>query len=159
MLILLDIDGVMVPAASWKAPELLEDGFPNFSNKAVNGLRRIISETGATILLTTSHKSRYSVSSWRNIFAHRGIYTAISKLNNHSHNKHKSRKEEVLSWIKKNKGDDNFIIIDDDKSLNDLPLDIKRKLILTSPLIGLNEHLAEKAIEALNHNSELASSK
>jgi hypothetical protein len=65
----------------------------------------------------------------------------------------------VLNWIKKNKGDDNFIIIDDDKSLNDLPFDIKRKLILTSPLIGLNENLAEKAIEALNHISEPASIK
>ena len=159
MLILLDIDGVMVPAASWKAPELLEDGFPNFSARAVNGLRRIISETGATILLTTSHKSKYSVSSWRNIFAHRGINTKISKLNNHNHDTRTTRKEEVLNWIKKNKGDDNFIIIDDDKSLNDLPFDIKRKLILTSPLIGLNENLAEKAIEALNHISEPASTK
>jgi hypothetical protein len=159
MLILLDIDGVMVPAASWKAPELLEDGFPNFSTRAVNGLRRIISETGATILLTTSHKSKYSVSGWRNIFAHRGINTTISKLNNHNHDTRKTRKEEVLNWIKKNKGDNNFIIIDDDKSLNDLPFEIKRKLILTSPLIGLNENLAEQAIEALNHNSELASSK
>jgi len=159
MLILLDIDGVMVPASSWKAPELLNDGFPRFSNNAVNGLRRIISETGATIMLTTSHKSKYSVSIWRGIFARRGINTTISKLNKHSYNTQESRKEEVLDWIRKGKKDNNFVIIDDDKSLNDLPIEIKRRLILTSPLIGLNEDLAEKAIETLKQSSELASSK
>ncbi|MDI3318583.1 HAD domain-containing protein [Pinibacter soli] len=43
MLIFLDIDGVMVPAKGWKAPEMLSDGFPAFSNKATNALRNLVS--------------------------------------------------------------------------------------------------------------------
>jgi hypothetical protein len=44
MLLYLDIDGVMVPANSWRKPEILEDGFPEFSSKAVSSLIRIISK-------------------------------------------------------------------------------------------------------------------
>ena len=64
MIILLDIDGVMVPASSWKTPEFLNDGFPNFSPRAINSLNKIISKTNASILLTTSHKSKYPIASW-----------------------------------------------------------------------------------------------
>lgn len=73
MLILLDIDGVMVPANSWKRPEFLADGFPVFNSNSAKALQKIISETGASLLLTTSHKSKYNISQWRNIFKSRGI--------------------------------------------------------------------------------------
>jgi HAD domain in Swiss Army Knife RNA repair proteins len=150
MIILLDIDGVMVPASSWKSPELLNDGFPNFSTKAVDSLNKILSTTEASILLITSHKSNYSVASWRRIFAKRGIIAKISKLRNN--NRLRTRKDEVLKWIQTHQSNNNFIIIDDDKSLNDLPVEFKRKLILTSPLIGLNESLADQAINALRQS-------
>jgi len=152
MLILLDIDGVMVPAKGWKAPELLSDGFPDFSPKSVSGLRKIISATGASIVLTTSHKSKYSLPKWKSIFAKRGIDANISKLR--ACKAGISRKDEVLNWIYKNKNDQPFVIIDDDTSLNALPAPIKQNLILTSPYIGLNESLAEKAIEILHHAAE-----
>lgn len=151
---MLDIDGVMVPGASWKVPELLNDGFPDFSLKAVTSLRRILSETGASIVLTTSHKSTYSIPEWRAIFDKRGIKTPIKKLNANPH--FLNRKDEVLRWIETTKTNENFIIIDDDKSLNDLPHNIKQKLILTSSLIGLNESLAEDAINMLRQHSEPA---
>ncbi len=63
MLILLDIDGVMLSASSWKPVERLDDGFSSFNPRAVLSLQRIISETGASIVLTTSHKSTYSLTS------------------------------------------------------------------------------------------------
>ena len=47
MLLYLDIDGVMVPANSWRKPEILEDGFPEFSINAVKSLDRIISTSSA----------------------------------------------------------------------------------------------------------------
>lgn len=53
--IFLDIDGVMVPAKGWKAPELMTDGFPNFSAKAVAALHTLLAPD-AVIILTTSHK-------------------------------------------------------------------------------------------------------
>ena len=55
-----------------------------------------------------------------------------------------SRKDEILKWFNQNKIDETFIIIDDDSSLNDLPLDLKKHLIQPSPYIGLSEnHLKE----------------
>ena len=155
MLILLDIDGVMVPAKGWKAPELHSDGFPVFSSTSVTGLRKIISETGASILLTTSHKTRFSLPEWRRIFFNRGITANIAKLK--ASKVGMSRKDEVLNWIGKHKDQQHFVIIDDDKSLNDLPPDIKQNLILTSPFIGLNETLADKAIGVLHDTREIIS--
>ena len=60
MLLFLDIDGVMVPAKSWKSHEFLDDGFPAFSKKAILALQYLISEE-TTVLLTTSHKSKFSL--------------------------------------------------------------------------------------------------
>ncbi len=53
--IFLDIDGVMVPAKGWKAPELMTYGFLNFSAKAVAALHTLLAPD-AVIILTTSHK-------------------------------------------------------------------------------------------------------
>jgi hypothetical protein len=145
--ILLDIDGVMVPATGWKAPELGKDGFPNFSKKAIHSLNKILFITNASLLLTTSHKSKYSLDAWKQIFADRGINAVISTLNNSG--KITSRKEEVLDWLQKNQNEKNFVIIDDDKSLYDLPIEYKNSVVLTSPLVGLNEETANKAIEVL----------
>lgn len=147
MLILLDIDGVMVPATSWRPSEILSDGFANFSSKATIGLQSIINNTGATILLTTSHKSVYSNSEWEQIFKTRGIISKIDKLDHNRDNL--NRKEEILRWFSIKKTLENFVIIDDDKSLNGLPAYIKNKVVLTSGTVGLNTELAQSAIDIL----------
>jgi len=140
MLIFLDIDGVMVPAKGWKSLELLQDGFPAFSSKAVGALQQLINEA-TTIILTTSHKSNYSIDQWKGIFEKRGV--AIGKMTSLGPNPHNiSRLDEILNWFENNQLEEDFIIIDDDKGLNALPVFLKEKLILTSPLIGLtNEHV------------------
>lgn len=153
MLILLDIDGVMLSASSWKPVERLDDGFSSFSPRAVSSLQRIISETGASIVLTTSHKSTYSLAQWRKIFKKRGIDVSIvGKLEDNT--TFLSRKEEILNWQLKNKSVNDYVILDDDKSLNGLPSNIKDKLVLTSPMVGLTNDDALLAIETLR-KSEL----
>jgi hypothetical protein len=153
MLILLDIDGVMVPANSWKRPEFHDDGFPMFNSRSVSALQKIISETGASLLLTTSHKSIYNIAQWRNIFKSRGIIAKhIHRLSSNS--LQTSRKDEILNWYAaEHVPNEGFVIIDDDKLLNELPLDIKDKLVLTSPSVGLTEELAENAISILKNTS------
>lgn len=148
MLILLDIDGVMVPASAWKRPEFLNDGFPVFSNRATEALQKIISETSANLLLTTSHKSNYSISEWNAIFKLRGItVTKIERLEGNSLNT--NRKDEILNWFSFTNSKEKFVIIDDDKSLNALPSNLKEKLVLTSPLVGLTMDMAFDAIAIL----------
>ncbi len=148
MFIFLDIDGVMVPAKGWKSPELLNDGFPAFSPLAVRALQCLITED-TKVVLTTSHKSRFTQDSWKSIFETRGL--SVSKLETLAQNTiFPNRKEEILNWFSLNMINDDFLIIDDDTSLNDLPKDLKEKLILTSPLIGLTErdleHVKYKAL-------------
>jgi predicted glycoside hydrolase/deacetylase ChbG (UPF0249 family) len=147
MLFFLDIDGVMVPAKGWKSPEFLNDGFPAFSIKATNTLQSLISED-VTVMLTTSHKSRFSIDEWKNIFKNRGIN--IEKIKSLPENfNNLSRKDEIVNWFYVNNVDEDFIIIDDDKSLNELPNFLKENLVQTSSYIGLTEEHLE-AIKSIS---------
>ncbi len=148
MLLYLDIDGVMVPANSWKRPELLEDGFPVFSSKAVKSLNKIISNSNADIVLTTSNKHMYSLRNWNDIFSRRNInVNKISRLPRNTG--HLCRKEELIHWFNNDESKKDFLIIDDDKSLNGLPEYLKSKLIQTSGSVGLTEHLADEALKKI----------
>ncbi len=145
MLVYLDIDGVMVPANSWRRPEILEDGFPEFNATATKSLNRIISTSSIDIVLTTSHKYIYSLKEWHNIFKRRNInVNKITRLPKNIDNL--NRKEELIRWFDRNYTDGKFIIIDDDKSLNALPAFLKDKLIQTSASVGLTEYIADEAI-------------
>lgn len=151
MLILLDIDGVMLPANAWKKPEFLEDGFVKFSNAATKGLNKILSATQADIVLTSSHKHKYNIDKWKDIFKNRDI--VINNLFKLPDNiAHLSRKDEILNWLNTHNICGNFIIIDDDKSLNELPFFIKNKLIQTSSTIGLTENIADIILKLLKEN-------
>jgi len=149
MLILLDIDGVLLPANSWEKPEFLEDGFPAFNLKSVKAFQRVLDETNGDVILTTSHKSKYNVSQWHSILSLRGINPqSIDSLKTNS--LHVNRKDEILDWYAtKHVPEEEFVIIDDDKILNDLPADIKANLVLTSPSVGLTDELADEAISIL----------
>ena len=152
MLLYLDIDGVMVPANSWRRPVILEDGFPEFSPMAVRSLDRIISNTSADIVLTTSHKHKYTLKEWKDIFKRRNIN--VNKITRLPKNiSQLNRKEELIRWFNANHSKGRFIIIDDDKSLNALPQFLKDKLIQTSGSVGLTDYLADEAIDKIE-NSE-----
>ena len=114
---------------------------------------KIVLETSARIILTTSHKSTYDISKWHEIFKARGLNVqSIDKLPNNHFNI--SRKDEIINWYDALPYENEaFVIIDDDKSLNDLPSHIKMNLILTSPLVGLTDELADNAISILNQGS------
>lgn len=143
MLLLLDIDGVMVPAKGWKSPELLDDGFPAFSMKATRALQLLLAENDLGIMLTSSHKSKYNLREWKNIFNNRGIHVeSIQTLPGNFNNL--SRMMEIINWFNVNSVNESFVIIDDDSSLNELPRFLKEHLVLTSPLVGLTEEHIEK---------------
>ena len=141
MLLLLDIDGVMVPAKGWKTPELLSDGFPSFSDKSTITIQSLISND-VTIMLTTSHKAKFSIQEWKSIFKRRGII--VDKIKSLPENiNNLNRKDEIVHWFNSKNVDEDFVIIDDDKSLNDLPDFLKEHLVLTSPYVGLTEEHLE----------------
>ncbi len=148
MLLFLDIDGVMVPANSWRRSEILDDGFPAFSPNATKALQRIIAATGAGIVLTTTHKSKYTPTQWRGIFNRRGI--SVNRINRLAENVSAlNRKDELLKYFDKKSINEDFLIIDDDKSLNALPDYLKRRVIQPSGSVGLTGDLADEALSLL----------
>jgi len=154
MLLFLDIDGVMVPAKGWKSPEFLDDGFPAFSSKATIALQHLISEN-VTVMLTTSHKSNFSIEEWKDIFKSRGVN--IQKIKSLPKNlDYLNRRDEIVNWFNINNINEDFIIIDDDKSLNDLPDFLKKNLVQTSSYIGLTEEHLETVNAILSKNSHPA---
>jgi hypothetical protein len=150
MYVLLDIDGVMVPTKSWQKPVLLSDGFPAFSQSAVNVLNELVNAK-CIVVLTSSHKSTFSLDEWQLIFERRGIH--LSHLQRLEENRRfLNRKDEVMNWLKSNSEIDNFIILDDDTSLNDLPSKVKDHLVLTKTMIGLTEQHFIEIQKVLNNN-------
>jgi ATP-dependent helicase/DNAse subunit B len=144
--VLLDIDGVMIPAKSWQSYEIGLDGFGLFNKMAVDNLNKIITSCiDLEIILTTSHKQRFTSDEWMSIFQSRGVIASkISKLNTNS--LAMTRKDEVYSWYLKNPNE-TFIVIDDDKGLNSLDSDFKEDhLILTNSTVGLNSLATDEAL-------------
>ncbi len=140
----------MISAAGWKPVENLEDGFSAFSKRAIDCLQYLVNQTNASIVLTTSHKSTYPLYQWDQIFKTRNLNVTIcDKLDDNL--KSLNRKDEILNYLNAHPEIENYVIIDDDKSLNDLPHSMKQKLVLTSSLIGLTQENIERAIEILNH--------
>lgn len=151
MLIFLDLDGVMIPARSWTVPEILDDGFPAFSEKAGNVLKQLIKD-GAKIILTSSHKTRFSLSEWKAIFNQRGIQVSEFDVLPENYN-HQDRHDEIVNWFLANTVHECFVIIDDDSSLHNLPAGLKEHLVLTFPMIGLTEQHLTQIYSILFRNS------
>ena len=141
MKIFLDIDGVMVHANPHRPVALEEDGFYKFNPLAVEVLNSMIDELEDELILSTSHRFRFDIPQWIAVFRSRGI--AINKLSilNLPLEYKSNRKTEILNWLNESKlSPDEIVIIDDDKSLNELPVHLKERLVLTDPYIGLNSN-------------------
>lgn len=139
MFILLDIDGVMVPLSPWKKIPLLEDGFPAFSAHSVRALNSLLSNPNDTIVIISSHRHRYSEEKWKSIFFHRGIKTNITISN--VLNSGKKRIDEVMEWFKMNGSPEEFFLVDDDASLTELPVSMKKNWIKPFSGIGFTPEL------------------
>jgi len=140
MKIFLDIDGVMVHGNPHKSVELENDGFYKFNTSAVEILKSIIYKTKDELILSTTHRFRFNVSQWKEIFKRRGILAKKLSIVDLPLENNWTRKMEIQYWISKhNFSTDDLVIIDDDKSLNDLPADLKQRLVLTNSYVGLND--------------------
>lgn len=137
MKVFLDIDGVMVHANPHRTVELEDDGFYRFAYHAVSAFNSI---KNPDIILSTSHRHRFSINIWMDMFKRRGIhFNSISIIETQCSHKI-SRREEIEKWVEfKHYKLNEFIIIDDDKSLNGLPKSFKDRVVFTSPFTGLND--------------------
>ncbi|WP_426492667.1 HAD domain-containing protein [Hymenobacter sp. 102] len=151
MKILLDIDGVLVTTPIWRKAEVLADGFLKFDENASRNLAAIISATNSSIVLTTTHRINFSLEQWYILFKTRGIIVSnIVKINKkESIDLLGNRSEEIKEWVDQFDAAEDYVIIDDDLSINGLPSYIKNRWVMTRPMIGLNDEATSKALSIL----------
>jgi rubrerythrin len=156
MTILLDIDGVLVTTPSWQPTEQLSDGFMKFNQAAVENLAIVYKETNASIVLTTTHRINFDEAKWKDIFRTRGLnFQTITKLNNKTKiDQLADRATEIREWVEQNGQKENYVIIDDDSSLNGLTDDIKERWVSTKQLIGFDKDAKVKTLNILTSNSK-----
>ena len=155
MIILLDIDGVLITTPGWRPVEQHADGFFKFNQHATQNLIRLLEATNASFVLTTTHRIAYSTIEWLAIFNGRGIFpSGIDKINGASSVAEISdRASEIAAWVSEQAAGLNYVVIDDDLSINGLPAPIKGRCILTKPLIGFDAEAVEKALRLFQEYS------
>lgn len=158
MIILLDIDGVLETTPTWRQVEIHSDGFMKLNEKALENLSILHKRTNASIVLTTTHRINYDETKWKEIFRLRGLNVeTISKLNNKTEiSQLLDRGTEIKEWVEKKGKGQNYVIIDDDQSINALPEYLKERWVATRPSIGFDKEALEKALLILTVNSKFA---
>lgn len=140
MKLFLDIDGVMVHANPQKSIMSEVDGFYKFNADAIETLNIFLHSHKITeLILSTSHRFRFTIKQWEKIFSDRGINIKKISIVDLPLDIKSTRKSEIIAWIEKcHLSSKDIFILDDDKSLNGLPLELKKRLVLTNPYTGLN---------------------
>ena len=152
MILLLDIDGVLETSPSWKQPEFLEDKFYKFNENSRKNFIEVINKINPELILTTTHRINYNLTEWNKIFELRGINVSkISKINNAKKATDiKKRNVEIEEWFLNNRTAE-FLILDDDKILNELTDNLKNRWIQIDPMLGITESIRDQILERINN--------
>tara|TARA_B100001769_G_scaffold215300_1_gene174915 strand:- start:19 stop:486 length:468 start_codon:yes stop_codon:yes gene_type:complete len=146
--LILDLDGVLITTPPWKPDEIMEDNYSKFNEECVKNLNSLLSLFPTSIWLSSTRRLNKTLEEFNQIFQTRKIKNSIEGfLPNNADLK--TRKQEVESFIKQNNLK-NYLIIDDDKSLNELDSKIKKQLVQTTFLQGFNKEKLEESIKKLN---------
>lgn len=142
--LILDLDGVLITNPLWKADEIDTDGYSKFNSVCVSNLNQLLSIYEFEIWLSSTRRTVKTLTEFNTIFKNRGIKNTITGFLP-DYKDCKTRKETVERFISEFKVKD-FLIIDDDKSLNALHQSLKKYLVLTELTKGFNSEKLEDAI-------------
>lgn len=144
-MLILDIDGVLITNPPWKADKIHTDGYSEFNNSCVENLNQLLATNTFDIWLSSSRRSSKTLVEFNRIFENRGIDGHITGYLP-SCPTCKNRLDEVLNFIDIYHPTD-YLIIDDDKSLNALETPLKTHLILTDLSTGFSFEKLQEAIQ------------
>uniref|UniRef100_UPI00188F2F5D HAD domain-containing protein n=1 Tax=Pararhodonellum marinum TaxID=2755358 RepID=UPI00188F2F5D len=147
-LLILDLDGVLLTNPSWRADRIHPDGYSDFDESCVENLNQLLTFAHFEIWLSSSRRTAKTLTEFNVIFKNRGIQKEIAGFLP-EYAECKNRQEEISKFINEFNVSD-FLIIDDDKSLNGLESEIKEKLILTELTKGFNSDKLKEATEKIN---------
>ena len=135
--IILDIDGVLITTPMWKPDKMHADGYSDFCEKCVQNLNKLTEGIDTKIIISSSRRKGKTLEELKTILANRTITAPVFDALPFDDGV-KSRCDEVIGYITENKLE-HYLIIDDDKSLAELPLSIKRNCVLTTYASGFDE--------------------
>ncbi len=141
--LILDLDGVLITTPPWKPDTVHEDGYSDFNDECVSNLNTLLTITDFEIWLSSTRRLRKTLKEFNQIFKNRNIEKEISGFLP-DYPTCTNRKEEVLNFIV-NYNIDDYLILDDDKSLNGLKTEVKRNLVATELTIGFNHEKLQEA--------------
>lgn len=134
MKVFLDIDGVMVHGNPQRSVEIAEDGFYVFMTRAIDIFNQIKTDE---IILSTSHRNRFSVDEWIVLLKNRGLqFSTLTKMEYFG--SYISRREEIEKHIQiHHLHPEEILILDDDKSINSMSSALKERAVVTQSFLGL----------------------
>lgn len=137
----------------WRADEIDLDGYSKFNQSCVDNLNSLLSLANFDIWLSSTRRTVKSLDEFNVIFTNRNIKEPIRGFLP-KYRSCKNRKEEILKFLDEFEPE-NYLIIDDDKSLNGLETVIKEKLVLTELMKGFNQEQLQLATEKIQttHNT------
>jgi len=134
-IILLDLDGVLITTAPWEPDKMHEDGYSDFNPICVTNLNRIIKDTGYDIILSSARRVEVNRLVMNGYFKNRGVIKLIKDYVP-IYREASSRREEIEMFLEEYKPE-NYLILDDDKSLSGASEEIKSNWIQTYLMTGL----------------------
>lgn len=143
----MDLDGVLITTPIWKADEMDSDGYSKFNKDCVANLNSLLSKYDFDIWLSSTRRTVKTLAEFNKIFKNRNIESEIKGFLP-EFPECKTRKDEIIRFIEEFEISD-FLIIDDDKSLNGIDENHKEKLILTELQKGFDSVKLEVAIEKI----------
>ena len=146
-ILILDLDGVLITNPSWKSDEIDSDGYSKFNGKCVDNLNQLLSLSKFEIWLSSTRRTMKTLEEFNLIFENRNIKEKIQGFLP-EYKECENRREEVEMFIE-DFCISNFLIIDDDKSLNGLSINYKKKLISTELQKGFDYEKLMRAIELI----------
>ena len=156
-IIFLDFDGVMDTA--YYDHMLSKQGLPGndpygtvFDPNCVHNLRRIIDNTGADIVVSSSWKHFMTYKEFLEMWDARGLpgfVTDVTPIPDMRRN----RGDEIDAWLNECNVECQYVIIDDLDGSNFNEHQIPR-LLVVNPFFGLDEDTAERAVILLNSNGQ-----
>lgn len=145
--IILDLDGVLITTPSWRSDEFEIDGYSKFNSMAIDNFNMLTDGLNfdCELWLISDRRRGKNLEQFNEIFKNRNINKSINGLV--PVYGYISRREELKNFFSENKID-NYVLIDDDNSLEGLK--DKSSWIKTKSLIGFGiEELKEAKFKTL----------
>ena len=152
-IIFLDFDGVMDTA--YYDHILSKEGLPGndffgtvFDPNCVRNLAKIIENTGADIVVSSSWKHFMSYKEFLDMWEYRNLPGFVTDVTP-TPAVRRNRGDEIDAWLDECDVECQYVIIDDLDGSNFNEYQLPR-LLVVNPFNGLDEEIAERAIELLN---------